>query len=224
KYGVGSRHLPATVALCDPELTVTLPPELTASTGMDALGHALECYVNRVTQPLSESLAIRALEMIARSLRAAVVWGQNIEARSEMLLASTMAAMAFNPTRLGIAHALAMPLGARHGIPHSVIISLLLPDVCDYNLIGALDKFAHIARLFGEPVEGISLREAAERGARAVHRLRHDLPLPEGLSAYGVEDKHLRSLAEEGIESGNIPVNPRSPTVEDLMEIMRRAL
>lgn len=224
KYGVGSPYTTATVALCDPELTLTLPPHITASTGMDALAHALESYVNKTTQPISEALSIRAMELVARSLRTAVVAGENLQARSDMLLASLLAAMAFNPTRLGIAHALVMPIGANYKIPHSVGVAILLPEVMRFNLIGNLDKFVTIARIFGESTDGLPKRDAAELSVKAIRRFSEDLGIPDGLGRYGVEDDLLYDLAKEGIVTGNIPVNPRTPTVEDLVGIMRACM
>jgi alcohol dehydrogenase class IV len=224
KYGVGSPYMTATVAMCDPELTLTLPPHLTASTGMDALAHALESYVNKTTQPISEALSIRAMELIAKSLRTAVAAGENLQARSDMLLASLLAALAMNPTRLGLAHALVMPIGANYKIPHSVGVAILLPEVMRYNLIGNLEKFVTIARIFGENTEGLSLRDAAELSVKAIRQLSEDVGIPGGLARYGVEDERLYDLAEAGIATGNVPVNPREPTVEDLVGIMRRCM
>lgn len=224
KYGVGSPYMTATIAMCDPELTLTLPPHITASTGIDALAHALESYVNKTTQPISEALSIRAMELVARSLRTAVVAGENLQARSDMLLASLSAALAFNPTRLGLAHALVMPIGANYKIPHSVGVAILLPEVMRYNLIGNLVKFVTIARIFGENTEGLSLRDAAELSVKAIRQLSEDVGIPEGLASYGVEEERLYDLAEAGIATGNVPVNPRKPTVDDLVEIMRRCM
>jgi len=224
KYGVGSPYMTATVAMCDPELTLTLPPRITACTGMDALAHALESYVNKTTQPISEALSIRAMELVARSLRTAVVAGENLQARSDMLLASLSAALAFNPTRLGLAHALVMPIGANYKIPHSVGVAILLPEVMRYNLIGNLEKFVKIARIFGENTEGLSLRDAAELSVKAIRQLSEDVGIPDGLARYGVEEDRLHDLAEDGMATGNVPVNPRKPTVEDLVGIMHRCM
>jgi alcohol dehydrogenase len=224
KYGVGSPYMTATIAMCDPELTLTLPPHITASTGIDALAHALESYVNKTTQPISEALSIRAMELIAKSLRTAVVAGENLEARSDMLLASLSAALAFNPTRLGLAHALVMPIGANYKIPHSVGVAILLPEVMRYNLIGNLQKFAKIAHIFGENTGGLSLRDAAERSVKAISQLCEDVGIPDGLARYGVEEERLYDLARDGIATGNVPVNPREPTVDDLVGIMRRCM
>lgn len=224
KYGVGSPYMTASLALCDPQLTVTLPPHITAFSGLDALCHALESYVNKTTQPISEALSIQAMELIARSLRTAVVAGDNIQARSDMLLASLMAGIAFNSTRLGIAHALAMPLGANYNIPHSVITTTLLPEVMRFNLVGNLGKYIRIASIFGERPDTLPEREAAGLSVKAVHKLIEDVNASDGLAHYGVREEHLRDLAEAGIVTGNIPGNPRNPTVEDLIEIMRKSM
>jgi alcohol dehydrogenase class IV len=224
KYGVGSPYMTATIAMCDPELTLTLPPHITASTGIDALAHALESYVNKSTQPISEALSIRAMELVAKSLRTAVVAGENLQARSDMLAASLAAALAFNPTRLGLAHALVMPIGANYKIPHSVGVAILLPEVMHYNLIGNLEKFVTIARIFGENTEGLSLRDAAELSVKAIRKLSEDVGIPDGLARYGVEEERLHDIAEDGIATGNVPVNPRKPTVEDLVGIMHRCM
>ena len=224
KYGVGSPYMTATVAMCDPELTLTLPPHITASTGMDALAHALESYVNKTTQPISEALSIRAMELVARSLRTAVVAGENLQARWDMLAASLAAALAFNPTRLGLAHALVMPIGAKYKIPHSVGVAILLPEVMHYNLIGNLEKFVTIARIFGENTEGLSLRDAAELSVKTIRQLSEDVGIPDGLARYGVEEERLHDLAKAGMATGNVPVNPRAPTIDDLEGIMRRCM
>ena len=221
KLSVGSMYVCPTLALCDPELTVTLPAHLTAATGMDALTHALESYVNKVTQPISETLSIQSMKLIAKSLRLAVVQGENSEARYDMLLASTIAAMAFNTTRLGLAHALAIPLGAHFKIPHGVVNAILLPEVMKFNIIGNTEKFAEIARIFGENVDGLTTREAAERAVVAVRQLNKDIGITQTLSDYGLEEEHLDLIAEEAMLSGNVPVNPVKPTIEDFKNICR---
>ncbi|PLS17344.1 alcohol dehydrogenase [Bacillus sp. M6-12] len=224
KLSVGSVYNCPTVALIDPELTMSLPPHITAATGMDALTHALESYVNKATQPISEGLSIQAMKMISKSLRLAVVQGENVEARSEMILASLIAAMAFNSTRLGLAHALALPLGAHFKIPHGVVNAILLPEVMAFNVIGNVDKFAEIAEIFGENVEGLSKREAAERSVEAIRKLNHDVGITQTLSDFGLKEEHLDFIVEEAMLSGNVAVNPRKPTLEDLKNICRAAM
>ena len=224
KYGIGGRNMTATVALCDPALSVSLPAPLTVGTGLDALSHGLESYVNKATQPVSEALSEKSMELIARNLRTAVYDGADIQARSGMLIASTMAACAFAPTRLGLAHAMAMPLGARAKIPHGDVISILLPEVMRFNMVANLDKFARIAQIFGVDTGSLSQREAAFAGVETVEQLVSDVDAPNSLSAYGVTGSDLEELAAESIVSGNIEVNPRPVTTDDLVDIMRRCL
>ncbi len=163
KLSVGSVYNCPNLALADPELTTSLPPHITAATGMDALTHALESYVNKATQPISEGLSVQSMKMIAENLRLPVVQGENVEARSNMLLASLIAAMAFNSTRLGLAHALAIPLGAHFKIPHGTVNAILLPEVMKFNVIGNTKKFAEIASIFGVDTYQLTEREAAEK-------------------------------------------------------------
>ncbi|WP_261131600.1 iron-containing alcohol dehydrogenase [Bacillus sp. Marseille-Q3570] len=224
KLSVGSMYNCPTLALCDPDLTVTLPPHITAATGMDALTHALESYVNKVTQPISEGLSIQSMKLVAKSLKLAVVQGENTEARADMLLASTLAAMAFNSTRLGLAHALAIPLGAHFKIPHGVVNAILLPEVMQFNLIGNVDKFIEIARIFGEKTDQLTKREAAEMAVVAVRRLKGDVGITQTLSDYGVEEQDLDLIVEEAMQSGNVPVNPVKPSLEDLKNICRAVM
>jgi alcohol dehydrogenase len=141
-----------------------------------------------------------------------------------MLLASTMAACAFAPTRLGLAHAMAMPLGAKAKIPHGDVISILLPEVMRFNVNANLEKFARIAAIFGVDTRSLSLREAAHAGVDAVAQLISDIGAPTSLAAYGVQESDLEQLAAESMESGNIVVNPRPATAADLVEIMRKCL
>lgn len=224
KYGVGGRNMTAAVALCDPALTLTLPARQTVSTGADALAHALESYVNKATQPISEALSEKAMELIARSFRSAVFQGADIDARSDMMIAATMAACAFAPTRLGLAHAMAMPLGAHAKIPHGDVIAILLPEVMRFNVVAAQRQFAEIARIFSVDTRSLTTREAAHAGVDAVTDLLRDVGAPSSLSDYGVTEDHLPEIAAESMKSGNIVVNPRPTRAQDLIEIMRRCL
>ncbi|MGQ9635287.1 MAG: iron-containing alcohol dehydrogenase [Bryobacteraceae bacterium] len=225
KAAVGGVLLFPTVALCDPELTLTLPPSLTATTGMDALGHAIECFVNDACQPISAALALEAIRMIGRHLRSAVLNGRQIESRSAMLLASTMAGIAMNSTRLGLAHAFAMPLGSFDlRMPHGLAIGITLPYVMRFNAPARPERYTAIAEALGEPVAGLPLREAAARAADAVAALARDIGIPAQLSQAGMREEHIDPVAAEAIKSGNVAVNPRRATLEDLKAILKEAL
>lgn len=224
KFGVGSILNCARVALLDPELTMSLPPAITAATGIDALTHALESYVNTATQPISEAMSEQSMALIARSLRLAVAQPGNKEARADMLLASTIAAMAFNSTRLGLAHAFAMPLGSRFHIPHGLANAIMLPGVMRFNLPGNVAKFARIAQIFGERTEGLSLREAAERSVMAIRQLQADVGITAKLGDFGMTEADLHEVAAESMLSGNVALNPRKPTLDDMKALLRAEL
>ena len=158
--------------MCDPELTLGLPSALTAATGFDALAHAIECYTNNACQPISAALALEAIRLIGANLRSAASDGRDRPSRYAMMLASTMAGMAMNPTRLGLAHALAMPLGSWDlKIPHSMAIAVMLPVVMGFNCTAAPERFVAVARALGEPVDGYSTLEGAARAALSVRQL-----------------------------------------------------
>jgi alcohol dehydrogenase len=225
KVAAGGVLLFPTLALCDPELTLTLPPGATAATGMDALGHAVECYTNTACQPISGALAGKAIELIGRHLRTAVLNGKDMESRYGMMLASTMAGIAMNSTRLGLAHALAMPLGSYTlRIPHGLAIAITLPVVMKFNCPSRLERYADVARALGERVDGLSQREAAASSYAAVRRLADDIGVPAGLGALGLQEEHIGQVAAEAIKSGNVAVNPRRTSVEDLQTLLRESI
>jgi alcohol dehydrogenase len=225
KLAIGSVLLYPSVALCDPELTFGLSPCLTAATGMDALGHAIECYSNDACQPISGVLALYAIQLISRFLRTAVLNGSDRDARYAVMLASTMAGIAMNPTRLGLAHAFAMPLGSWDlHIAHGLAIGIMLPVVMRFNYLAQPARYRDIAEAMGEPVGDLPLREAAGRAHLAVRTLADDVGLPPNLAAVGLKREDIPRVAEEAIKSGNVAVNPRRAGLEDLKEILRQAL
>ncbi|GAE27733.1 alcohol dehydrogenase [Halalkalibacter wakoensis JCM 9140] len=224
KFGIGGKTIAPTIALCDPTLTLSLPGSMTAATGIDALTHALESFVNKATQPISEALSRESMRLISKSLRKAVHQGDNLEARYDMLLASTIAATAFNPTRLGLAHALCMPLGAKFNVPHGIANAILLPQVMEFNLVGNPEKFKDIAEIFGEKTDGLSLHEAAALAVKAIKKLNQDVGIPTGFREFGVTEMDLGYIAEGAIGSDNVLVNPRKPSLADLKEIVRKSL
>ncbi|HEX9920450.1 MAG TPA: iron-containing alcohol dehydrogenase [Candidatus Methylomirabilis sp.] len=224
KTVAGSSYLCPKVAICDPELTLSVPPAVTASTGMDALAHALESFTNLNTQPISDCLTSKAIELIGEWLRPAVAKGDNLEARYYMLLGSLLAALGFSSTRLGLAHAFAMPLGsAPCNLAHGVANAIMLPAVMEFNLMGNIPKFVQVAKAMGECVDGLSAIDAAYQAVEAVRRLSEDIGIPKSLKEVGIKEEWFEGIAEESMKSGNIAVNPRKPVVEDMIEICRRA-
>ncbi len=225
KVAIGGAMIFPSTALCDPELTLSLPPSLTAYTGMDALAHAIECFTNNACQPVSGSLALKAIELIGANLRSVVLNGHNIEARYAMMLASMMAGMAMNSTRLGLAHALAMPLGSWDlRVPHGVVLAVTLPPVMEFNYLAEPERFAEVARALGVEIEGLPVLEAARSSVETVRELSRDIAIPKGLAEFGVRDGHVSQVVEEAMRSGNVPVNPRRADAGDLARILRQAL
>jgi len=224
KLTVGSPLIIPRLAVVDPELTYSLPPALTAATGMDALTHAVESYTNNVYHPLADLLAEEAIYLIGRHLRTAVANGRHVEARRQLLYASLLAGLAFNYTRLGNVHAMAHPVGGWFDVPHGVANAILLPHVMEFNLPACLERTAHIASLLGEPVEGLSLVAAARRGVEAVRQLAADVGIPANLRAVGVEATRLEEMVADALKSGNVAVNPRQTTAADIEQLFRAAL
>ncbi len=223
KLTVGSPFIVPQVAICDPELTLSMPQPLTAATGMDALTHAIECYVNTVHNPIAKTLAREAMRLIGGALRTAYANGKDLTARTTMLLASTMAAMAFTRTRLGNVHAMSHPLGAHFDIPHGVANAILLPYVMAWNLVACYDTYPQIAQALGERVDGLAPRAAAEAAVDAVRRLSHDVGIPERLRDQGVTREGIPRLADDAMKSGNILVNPRATTRADIVALFETA-
>jgi alcohol dehydrogenase len=209
-------------AILDPTLLTTLPAEVTAATGLDALTHAMEAYVSRAGTPLTEALSLNAVELVGDNLRVAVA-NNDLEALMNMLMASTMAGMAFGNARLGIVHALTDILGGMYDIPHGLACAILLPQATVFNLIGATDKYATLAVALGGFTDGLTAMEAAEEAVAAVEGLISDVGLSSGLRDIGVEEAEFPGVAQQAMKSPHIPVNPRRPTAEDLIHILEEA-
>ncbi|MEX0765384.1 MAG: iron-containing alcohol dehydrogenase [bacterium] len=223
KMTVGSPYLVPHVAICDPELSLSMPKSLTAATGMDALTHGIECYINKVHNPIAKTLALESIRMIAGALRTAYTMGTDLQARSTMLLGSTMAGMAFTRTRLGNVHAMSHPLGAFFDVPHGVANAILLPYIMEWNLPFSRETYPHIAAAMGEPVAGLSPERAAEVAVDAVKRLSQDVGIPERLRTVGVTRDAIPGMSQDAMKSGNVLVNPRPTTYEDIVQLFETA-
>jgi alcohol dehydrogenase len=225
KKGIVSPFILSRTAIVDPLLTVTAPPGVTASTGMDALTHAIETYVSKNAQPLTAPLALQAIRLIGKYLRRAVANGSDLEARRHMANASMMAGLAFANGFLGGVHAIAMAMGGQFGVAHGIANALMLPYVMEFNEMAATEKFAQIAQALGEPIDGLSEREAAHRATLTVHRLVTDLGLPHQLGDVKITRAGIAPLAEESFGNQRLlKNNPRGATVKDLAGILEHAL
>lgn len=228
-----SDDMAPTMAILDPEVTRTLPPSITADTGMDAITHALEAYVSKKSSDFSDAFAEKAAQLAFQNLEKAVLQGHDLIARERMHNAATMAAMAFDNSGLGITHSLSHALGARFHQPHGRLNAVLLPTVMEYNagpvsygehgISAVAQRYAHVAHLLG--LEAASRRNLALSLCAELRRLRRTVGIPDTLSGMGVDAKELRGctreLAEAAIQDACTSTNPVEPTVEDLCSILR---
>ena len=225
KKAMISDHLYAKVALLDPNLTLGLPPHLTATTGMDALVHAIESYVGVRASVFTDTLNFQAITMIAKNLRQAYAHGQNTVARENMLNASCLAGMAFCNTQNGLDHAMALSIGSKYHLPHGLATAFILPMVMEFNCIANPDKFINIAAAFGEDIEDMPDHEAALLSVKAVKDLLNDLNISYKLGDYGADAVHFEGIAKAALSAGQlIGNNPRQVTEQDVVNILKANL
>lgn len=224
KKGIVSPYLLPSVAIVDAELTLTVPPAVTAATGMDALVHAVESYTAIRAGELTDGIALQAIKLISRSIRKAVYNGKDLKAREDMAMGSLLAGISLGNAGVGAVHALAYPLGGKFKVPHGVANSLLLPYVMKYNVVADLEKFAEVAEALGENIEGLSLREAADRAVTALAQLSQDVGIPSSLKEVGVIASDIPALAEEASKVDRLlNNNPRWLTVKEIQKIYEEA-
>ncbi|MSS72697.1 MAG: iron-containing alcohol dehydrogenase [Candidatus Latescibacteria bacterium] len=224
KASIGSPLILPHAGVLDADLSVGLPLPIAGATGMDALTHAIESYVALTASPISEGLALHAIRLIGENLRQAAASDHNHEATERMLIASTVAGMAFSQTRLGNVHAMSHPVGGHFGVPHGVANAIILTRVMAYNLMASPQKFAEVARALGEPVEGLTTMEAAEASVEAVYRLGQDVGIPDGLAGVGVKQEAIPTLAEDAMKSGNVLINPRKTGLRDIIRLYEESM
>ena len=228
KFLIVSKNVVPTVAIEDPELTVSLPQSHTAFTGIDALTHAIEAYVSVKSYSVSDDFATNAIRRMADALPKAWANGENIEARTETLIGQLQAGQAFTNSSVALVHGMARPLGAQLHIPHGLANGLLLPYVMEFSLIAAPEDYADIARTMGVADDGMSDRAAAEAAVEGVHDLCSDIDLADYLDEYGTvppREEYLdvvEKMAQDAIDSGSPDNNPRKPTQTEIEELFVR--
>lgn len=245
KKGVVSGHLIPDVAIVDPELTVSAPPGVTASTGLDALTHCVEAFTNVHAHPAVDIYALEGIRLIGKNVVEAVKNGTNVEARTAMALGSLYGGLCLGPVNTAAVHALAYPLGGTFEVAHGVANSMLLPYVMEFNRPACASRYAAIAEALGvadlRPVRqsaassaghaagggggGASTDEAARGAIEAVRSLTRDCGLPASLAELGVTEGDLDSMAEAAAQVTRLlNNNPRPVGVDDAREIFRQAL
>ena len=223
KLGVLSSKLFPNLAILDPSLTVRLPQEITAATGMDALTHAIESYTSKAASPVSQAFAMQAIKMIGKNLTKTYFVGTDIESREQMLVASMLAGVAFSQSRLGNVHAISHTFGGVFNIPHGIANAVLLPFVMKFNLRACTDQYKDIAIALGKNVSGLSTIEAAEKAIEAVIEMNQVMKIPLNIKELGVSIEFLPKLVEDSMRSGNVFVNPRLTNSSDIKLIIEKA-
>lgn len=221
KFNVGGPLIAAHLAIIDPELHVTMPPEVTAGTGMDALCHAIECYTCHYAQPITDAVALLAIEYCAKYLRRAFANGQDIEARYAMAQAAMLAGLSYGSESAGAAHAMSQTLGGIIPVAHGPCVAAMLGPVMEYNWKGEPEKFARIAQAMGVNTFGMSMEEAAKAAVRAVYQLARDLEIP-SLEEQGVPKDMIARLAREAYNDPQTVGNPRDINVKGYEWIYQR--
>jgi alcohol dehydrogenase class IV len=215
KMMFASRHCLCAAAIVDPALTLSMPKALTAAVGVDALTHAIEAYVSRRAQPMTELLALSAIRLIAHHLRAAYEDGEDLEARSQVMLGAMQAGMAFSNASVALVHGMARPLGACFHLTHGLSIAMLLPVVTEFSRAAAPQRYAQIAAEMGETDV-----------VAAIRALNRDVAIP-SLRQLNVDERRyealLEKMAADALDSGSPAHNPRPATAEEIVALYRRA-
>lgn len=223
KFYVGHATALPHAAVLDPELTVGLPPGPTAATGMDALTHALESFSSIRANPWSDGIALQVIRMVAGNLPAAYDDGSDLEARTQMLLASHMAGVGMAATGLGICHGIGHPLGGRFDIAHGVALTMLLPHILRFNLEVRLERTAQVAFALGVGDTGRGDRANADAAIEAVQALSARLGLTRKLGDFGVAESDFEQLAEDALADEVMANTPRFPTADEVRTILAAA-
>ncbi|MBE6287382.1 MAG: lactaldehyde reductase [Mediterranea massiliensis] len=220
---VDPNDIPA-VAIVDPELMYSMPKGLTAATGMDALTHAIESFITPGAWVMSDMMELKAIEMIAANLKAAVDNGNDPVAREAMAAAQYIAGMGFSNVGLGIVHSMAHPLGAHYDTPHGVANALLLPYVMEYNAESpAAPKYIQIAKAMGVDTTGMTEAEGVKAAVEAVKQLSISIGIPQKLNEIGVRKEDLHQLAIDAFNDVCTGGNPRPTSIEDIEALYNKA-
>ncbi len=224
KMAIVDKHTTPLISVNDPELMLAKPASLTAATGMDALTHAVEAYVSIAATPITDAVAIKAIELIQAHLRKAVENGDDIEAREQMAYAQFMAGMAFNNASLGYVHAMAHQLGGFYDLPHGVCNAILLPHVQRYNAQVCPERLRDVAKAMGVEVEGLNAEQGAEAAINAIVALAKDVGIPAGIQELGAKSEDIPVLADNALKDACGFTNPKQATHEEISAIFEAAM
>lgn len=224
RFYVGHSSALAKAAILDPALTIGLPPKATAATGMDALVHATESYISKRPNPYSDGIALQVVEMVSQNIVTACTKGDDIEARSQMLLASHIAGVGFSHTGLGLVHGIGHALGGQFNIPHGVALCLVLEEVLKFNLPHRVSRFARLAFALGVGETSNTDAQNADAAIARIAQLVEQVGLKGKLSDFAISKDHLGSLADDAVADAVTLNNPVEPTRDDVVAIMEKTL
>ncbi len=224
KFYVGHESALARAAVLDPELTLGLPPSATAATGMDALTHALESFLSVRANPYSDGIALQVIATVAACLPRAVADGSDLEARSQLLLASHIAGVGFSHTGLGLVHGIAHPLGGRFDIPHGLALCIVIEGVLRFNRSARIERLARVAFALEVGDTSASVDQNANAAISAIVDLAARVGMSAPLSRFGVTAADLDSLAADTLADAVTVNNPVTPTADDIVRILEAAL
>ena len=223
KMTVKSPYTAATTALCDPELTISVPPAVTAATGVDALTHSIEGFTATCSEPIGDAAALYSIELIAGNLVKAYKDGSDLEARSNMLMASMLGGISFSHSDVASVHCIAEALGSMYDLPHGTCNAIFLPYVMEYNMDYCTDRYARVATAMGLTWE--TEEEGAKKAVAFVKQLTKDVHLP-AFASLDPDPADFPKLAEMSVNNGSNDDNPRPMTQHDyevLLDIVYRA-
>lgn len=223
KMAIVDRNVTPLLSVNDPALMVGMPKGLTAATGMDALTHAIEAYVSTAANPITDTCALKAIELISLNLRQAVRDGNDMNARENMAYAQFLAGMAFNNASLGFVHAMAHQLGGFYDLPHGVCNAVLLPHVQTYNAMICAERLAVVAQAMGSDIQGLNAEQGAEAAIVAIRTLARDVEIPAGLGDLGAKLEDIPILAANALKDACGLTNPRAADQRQIEAIFRNA-
>lgn len=224
KIGMASPLIYPHLAVVDPELTISLPPVITAYTGVDALIHAVEAYLSVNANSISDALALKAISLISQSLKRCYADGSEVASRSFMSEGSLLAGMAFASAGVGAVHAFSYPLGARYHLAHGLSNALMFSPVFRFNIVSSPERTMQIGRAFGLDLEGLNDSEGGIATAKAIEEFLSDLGIPGTLKEMGVDGKDLPEMAAAVLQIKRLlNNNPRPVTYDEALAIYREA-
>lgn len=227
KMLIGSPYIVPAVAVNDPLFTLSVPAKVTAATGIDAFTHAIEAYISKKAHPFTETMSLSAIKRISKYIRRAWANGDDLEARNQMMIASMEAGLAFSNASVTIVHGMSRPIGALFHIAHGISNAVLLPKCMEFALMGAPEKFANVAEVMGEKIEGLTTMEAGKKAILAIKQLNDDLEIP-SISGLGIDKEKFMALApkmaQDAINSGSPGNTPRKASIEQIIQIYKDSL